>query len=244
MREVPAGLAFSGVFEDLLGDRIAGYLVRDQGAPFLADDGAFLADLDAANIQVLEGTRAAFLERVLAPGNAYVDPETLEIRTRPFDGGPTPREIVNFLSALVRVHDVAFWSQKRVRSTFVSDVIEAMVCHFKDRAAIQPNAPLDSRFADFPADAIIRPLKDGHVTAVFIAQTVDKLTEAMLLAQELRIRQDRSARVAAVIEDLKSFPQGRKAQRAINRIQGTVYYRGDETGALERLAEMAEIRAA
>ena len=30
--EVAAGLAFSGVFEDVLGDRIAGYVAQDQGA--------------------------------------------------------------------------------------------------------------------------------------------------------------------------------------------------------------------
>ena len=86
--EVPAGLAFSGVFEDALGDRIAGYLVQDQGAQYLSDDGAFLADLDAANVAVFDGARAAFLERVLTPANAFADPETFEIRTHAFEGSP------------------------------------------------------------------------------------------------------------------------------------------------------------
>ncbi len=243
--EVPAGLAFSGVFQDVIGDRIGGYLVRDQGASFLADDGAFLAGLEAANIPVMEGPRAAFLRRVLEPANAFVDEDTFEIRTPPFEGEPSPRAVVDFLSALVRARDVAFWSQERVRSTFVEDVIAAMKGHFAGKATIEANGTVDSRFTDFPADAIIRPLRQGYTTAVFIAQTIDKLTEAMLLAQELRIRQERGPRVAAVIDDNNKFPlQGRKTQRAINRIHTTVFYRGDESAALDRLGEAADLPAA
>ncbi len=243
--EVPAGLAFSGVFQDALGDRIAGYLVQDQGAPFLADDGAFLADLEASNVPVLDGPRAAFLERVLAPVQAFVDPETLEIRTHPFAHDPSPQTVVAFLTALVRARDVAYWTQERVHGTFVDDVIAAITDRFAGKATVEPNAALDNRFTDFPADAVIRPLKAGIPTAVFVAQTIDKLTEAMLLAQEIRIRGGRDARVAAVIEDSgKVSLQGRKAQRAINRIQGFVLYRGDEAGALDRLEEVADLSAA
>ena len=245
VREVPAGLAFSGVFKDALGDRIAGYLVQDQGAQYLSDDGAFLADLDAANVAVFDGARAAFLERVLTPANAFADPETFEIRTHAFEGEPPGSAVVEFLAALVRAHDVGFWSQERVRSSFVADVIAAMAHRFAGIATIDVNTFVDSRFADFPADAVIRPLHHGAVTAVFVAQTIDKLTEAMLLAQELRIRRESGTRVVAVIEDIKGFPlQGRKAQRAMNRIQGTVFYRGDEDGALDRLAEVAGLQAA
>ena len=185
------------------------------------------------------------MERVSTPANAFADPETFEIHTRPFDGEPSGREVVEFLAALVRAHDVGFWSQERIRSSFVADVIAAMALRFDGMAVIDVDASVDVRFSDFPADAVIRPLHHGHVTAVLIAQTIDKLTEAMLLAQELRIRQVRGTRVVAVIEDFKGFPlQGRKAQRAMNRIQGTVFYRGDEVVGLDRVAEVAELQAA
>jgi len=245
VHEVPAGLAFSGMFEDSLGDRITGFLVQDRGAPYLADDGSFVADLEASGVQVFEGARAMFLERVLGPAGAYVDPDTMEIRTNSLDRDPDPEVLINFLSALARVRDVSYWSQERVRSTFVEDAVRAMRDRFNGAATVVTDAAIDSRFADFPADAIIRPHGAGRVVAVFLVQTTDKLTEAMALAQELRLQKDNESRVAALVEDSNSIPmQSRKAQRAINRISAFAFYRGDENAALDRLAATAELRSA
>ena len=105
VQEVPAGLAISGMFFDEVGDKIGAYLVRDHEAAFLSDDGTFLAELDAAGIDVREGSRAQFLERVLTPAGAYVDLETLEIKTSGLDEEPSADRIIEFLSALARARE-------------------------------------------------------------------------------------------------------------------------------------------
>ena len=242
MTEIPAGLAFSAHFEDESSDRVGGYLIKDRGTPYFSDDGTFFADLEASGMIVDEGARAQFIERVLKPANAYLDPDTLEIKSAPLDQDPDPLHYVNFLSALVRVRDVAFWTQERVKSTFNEDVISTMRNRYADLAAVFVNEPVDDRLREFPADVVLRPREDGHVTAVFLAQSVEKLTEAMGLAQEIRIRRIPNVPVAVLIESGTSLVMtGQKVQRAINRIQGFAFYRDDEETALDRMLEVGAI---
>ena len=243
MQEVPAGLAISAMFEDDLGDRVGAYLIRDAETSFLADDGSFLAELDAMGIDVRVGSRAQFLERVLAPAGAFVDPETLEIRTPALEEDPSPGRVIEFLSALARVHDVKYWTQERVRSTFQEDATAALTKRFLGLATVHRNAVVDDRLSDFPADLVIRPQDAAHhnVIAVYLAQSLLKLDEALLLWHEARSHAMTRVRVAALVEDPATFPvQSRKAQRAFNRIDATAFYRQDEAAAVERVARVFE----
>lgn len=243
MQEVPAGLAISATFLDDLGDKIGAYLIRDHEAAFLSDDGAFLAELDAAGIDVRDGLRAQFLARVLAPAGAYVDPETLEIKTSAVDKEPSADRIIEFLSALARAHDVGFWTQERIRSTFIEDATSALTKRFLGQATVDSNAVVDERLAEFPADLVIRPQDATRfsVTAVFLAQTLQKLDDALLLWYEARGHNMKHLRVAALVEDLAVLPmQSRRAQRAFNRIDETAFYRQDEQAAVDRVARAFE----
>ena len=119
---IPAGLAFSGFFEDLNGDRLSGYLMEDEDGPYLSDDGTFLNELAASGVDVLRGSRAEFLKRILDDVDAFVDPNTLFIRTKTFTGTPSPEKIIKFLAALIRVQAVSFWTRERIESTFAEDM--------------------------------------------------------------------------------------------------------------------------
>jgi hypothetical protein len=243
VQEVPVGLAISAMFQDDIGDKVGAYLIRDAETFFLADDGSFLAELDASGVDVRTGTRVQFLERVLAPASAFVDPETLEIRTPALDQEPSPERIIEFLSALARVQDIKYWTQERVRSTFVEDATAALTKRFLGVATIHRNAAVDEQLLEFPADLVIRPQDPAHrgVTAVFLAQTLQKLDEALLLWLEARSHEMGHLRVAALVEDLSTFPvQSRKAQRTFNRIDATAFYRQDEVAAIERVARVFE----
>src|SRR5208282_4840447 len=81
---VATGYAISSMFEDNSGDRISFYLTpSDQGFQ-IEDDGGYIANLIARDIPINQGTRGQLLEAILSQSNAFVDPDTYEIRTPVF----------------------------------------------------------------------------------------------------------------------------------------------------------------
>jgi hypothetical protein len=241
---VPAGLAISGRFLDQSGDPITAYVVRDRGAPFLADRGDFLGELEARGVPVTEGTRSEFLERVLAPARAFVDPDTLEIRTPPLDQEPNADVILEFLVALVRAYDVGFWSRERVRSTFFDDVADAVSRELGDRADVRRDTAPSRNLSEFPADIMLFPRKKGKRLAVFLASSTSRVDEALLLWLAAKEQNDLELKVAAVIESAEAVPlSGRKVLRALNRIDAILNWRDDESAAITRLQKIAELPA-
>lgn len=240
VREVPAGLAVSAMFEGADGDRL-GCLVEKKDLGWrLSDDGAFLGDLEGYGVDVRKGGRADFLLRSLRPAGARVDPDTLQI-VADIDRQLTPADVLRFLTALSRSQDVAFWTKERIRSTFKEDATRALREALVDVAEIQSAAAVDPSLAEFPADLIIRPRggHEGRVTAVFLVQAIDALQEALLLALELRAQQRVDIRVAALVEDGSLNMGAAKAVRAVNRIDAVSFFRNDERAAVSKIARTA-----
>ena len=240
-REVPAGLAVSAMFEGADGDRL-GCLVEQFGSGWrISDDGAFLGDLTGYGVDVRKGNRAEFLARTLKPAAARVDPDTLQIVTD-LDEEPTPRAILDFLAAMSRAQDVSFWTKERVRSTFKEDATRALHDAIGEAAQIEGNVAVDMHLKDFVADLVIRPRGSGTggiTTAVFLVQMIDTLTEALVLAQELKLRQRTDVLVAALIEDGSINMGTYKARRAVNRIDAVSFFRDDERQAAYKVAKAA-----
>ena len=110
-------------------DRVGGYLIeRSWHALLFRTTRTFFADLETSGMIVdNESARAQLIERVLKPANAYLDPDTLEIKSAPLEQDPDPLHYVNFLSAFGSSNgQIAFWTQERVKSTFNEDVISTM----------------------------------------------------------------------------------------------------------------------
>lgn len=242
--EVPAGLAFSLPIRDEIGDRIGAYLMKDRGAPYLADDGMFLGELEARGIDPLRGSRREFLDRTLRSAGAYIDDETLEIRTHPMEDEPDVETVVRFLSALSTARAVQFWTREVVRSTFIEDATAEFRRQFENVAEVLPHAAAATSLTDFPADILLKPRGEGLLTAVYLVQNLERLTEALLLKQESRIRLPGQMRVTALVEDLDTLPRSHRAQRVINRIDGVTYYRADEAAAVEKIGQIAQLPAA
>lgn len=238
--EVPAGLAVSAMFRNATGDRVDCLVERGAQGWTLSDSGDFLGDLEASGVDIKTGNRAEFLARALSPAHAIIDEETLQITTR-MDGALDPRRVTEFLVALGRAQDLVFWTRERVRSTFRDDAIAAVKLALGGLATIELRAPVDLTLAEFPADLVIRPAATtaGETkTAVYFAQEVDHLTEAMALAQELRLLKRYDVRVAALIEEPKTLTSA-KAVRALNRIDNHSYYRHDEAQAVRKIIRTA-----
>lgn len=231
----------SALFEGADGDRL-GCLIEGEGSTWqLSDDGAFLSDLEGYGIDVRKGGRAEFLARALRPANARVNPDTLQI-TANVDHVLQPSDVLGFLVALSHAQNVTFWTKERVRSTFKEDATTALTEILGEAAVVEASVPVDSRLAEFPADLVIRPRgfgEGGAVTAVFLVQAMDALTDALVLSLELRAMQRRDVRVAALIEDGSLNMGSPRATRAVNRIDTVSFFRNDEREAAFKVARLA-----
>jgi hypothetical protein len=170
VREVPAGLAISAMFEGADGDRLGCLAEKQEFGWRLSDDGAFLGDLEGYGVDIRKGGRADFLARNLRSAGAHVDPDTLQIVAN-VDRALAPGDILKFLAALSRSQDVVFWTKERVRSTFKEDATRALTRALGETADLQSAVAIDPTLAEFPADLVIRPRGVGHgglVTAVFL----------------------------------------------------------------------------
>lgn len=243
---IPAGLAFSGFFEDLNGDRLSGYLIEDEDDPYLSDDGTFLNELAASGVDVLGGSRAEFLKRILDDVDAFVDPDTLFIRTKTFTSTPSPEKIIKFLAALVRAQDVSFWTRERIKSTFTEDLLSDLNKRFGKVATVERNGILDKDFSDFPVDILISPKQEGgKKVAVFSVLNVDRLNEAVMLWMEMKLKNYKDATIIPITDTGEQFSfANKKVSRALNRLGIFFVYKGDESEVLEKIGEAANLPAA
>jgi hypothetical protein len=248
VKALPSGIAVTTTFRDAVNDPISCFIENDGEGWYIADDGHFLPDTIARGIDVERGSRKDFLDRILSPVGARCDLRTLEIRTYTMPIVPQAGDILQFITALVRVRDVTFWSRERVRSTFKDDAYQALRERFAERADILRSSPIDSSMQEFPADVVVLPKqKDGRrhtATAVFLVQVLDTMNDALMLWMEARDQNRSDIRVTALVEDGSFNLSSNKAQRAFNRIDATANFRGDEKAAIDRIERVALLEAA
>ncbi len=230
---VPSGYAVSSAFTDSSGDRITFYIAETDDGFHIEDDGDYLATLVARDIQITTGARAEMLDAILSEGLAFWDRETFEIRTESFAREAIPDRAISFLSALIRVRDLALVTRERVKSAFREDFIAAVSRRFGDDIEIEENQAPANDLAEFPADLVIKPKQGGRPGAIYLVNSNDKLNEALLAWKE---REEVSSDVAmiAVIEDSDLKQLSRKRfQRAQNRRLPMPMFRGDEDATVK-----------
>jgi Domain of unknown function DUF1828 len=233
---VSTGYAISSVFEDNSGDRISFYLTPSDEGFQIEDDGSYIAHLIARDIPIDQGTRGQLLEAILSQSDAFVDPDTFEIRTPVFPESEVPRRVVDFLSSMIRVRDLELITREVVRSTFREDAINAMTLALGHAAELNEDESISKEFSDFPADLIIRPLPSAPKSkagAVYFVTATDKLNEALLLKMESeRLHRDDFEVIALVEEPEMRLINRKKFQRAQNRALAMPIFREDEDGAM------------
>lgn len=230
----------SGIVRDQ-GDRIGFEVVRGDNGYHLCDDGAFLADLEASGLNFATGGRQQFLDGVLRTGDAFWDRDSLQIRTETYEGEPDAGRLIRFLTALIRAHDVRFWTKERIESTFKHDASAALMKSLKNVANVNEKSAIDEGLGDFPADLVIRPSSGGTNTAVYLVDTNDGLNEALTLWQEARLHNRGDVKVIAIVDDEKSGQlQRRKLRRMENRIDATTFWDpSDQKAVIERVCRVA-----
>jgi hypothetical protein len=239
---VPCGFAVSAFVTDDNNDRIGFYVIEDADGVHLEDDGSYLPTLMAQGIDIHKGVRADFIKSILSRNNSYWDTDTLEIKSEPFCEADFYNIAPRFLSTLQRVRDVEFWTKERVKNTFSEDFFTALVERIGSAANISQDDIIDADFKDFPCDIAIRPNNGKGLTAVYLATSDDKLSEALLLKMEIREKKRFDISVVAVIEDLKKV-SSKKFQRNQNRDIIMPLYRNDEKEAVEKVVRVTGIAA-
>lgn len=240
---VPAGYAVSTSFADSSGDRISFYICETPDGFELEDDGSYLADLVARDINIESGFRGDLLKAILDEGNAFWDADTFEIKTGSISQKDLANRAILFLSSLIRVRDLAHVTKDRVRSAFREDFINAVTRRFGSKLNIEENTAPANDLSEFPADLVLRT-EDGETGAVYLVTTNDKLNEALLAWQE-REKRDSPVAMMAVLEDMdmKNISK-RRFQRAQNRRLPMPVFRGDEDGTLDFIVSAMQENAA
>lgn len=248
VRTLSTGVAITTTFRDAVSDPISCFIEKEDDGWYLVDDGHFLSDLVARGIDVESGSRKDFLDRVLTPVEARCDLHAMEIRGQTKPGIPSSGDILQFITALVRVRDVTFWSRERVRSTFKDDAYHALRERFATNAEIFRSSPVDDSMREFPADVVIKlGMRNGKhmpTTAVFLVQGLEAMSDALMLWMEARAQHRSDIRVAALVEDGSFNLNSPKAKRVFNRIDATAIFRGDEEAAINRIERVAMLVAA
>lgn len=241
VRVVPSGLAVRSPFTDGSGDPLTFY-VRETGEGFeLEDDGDYLPHLIASGIDIESGQRRQLLESVLSASGAYLDTDTLEIRSQPTTDLASAS--IGFLSALMRIRDLELLTKDAVRSTFRDDAIESIELSLWQEYEVRTNAPVGPQFPENLADVVLIPKTDGgRRVAVFLVNNSTAFVEAELLHSEIQKEHmgDRYAS-AALIEDFGKVTVigQRRFLRAHNRGLHTSFFRGDEEAAMTALSRVS-----
>lgn len=234
---VPSGYAVSTAFADASGDKITFYLSQGEDGWRAEDDGEYLSGLVARDIPFDQGPRSKVLDAILQEAGAYWDRDTFEIKTEAFSEEDVSRRSIDFLSALIRVRDIALWSRDRVRSAFREDVLAEINARLSNRVDVEENAAPRSDLKDFPADLLLRSRSSGQVASVYLVSNSDKLNEALLAFREFG-QQDPAISVIALLEDAEFRNISRhKYQRAQNRSLPMALFRGDEKAAIDRIGQ-------
>jgi len=236
---VPAGLVVRTGFMTRDGDAVGFYVTRhpaDSQLWRVEDSGLVIPMLEAAGVNLDSGARAIALHRLLMEYGAAFDDEAMELHSEYVSEADLPSEAMRFVALLLRVQDLELLNTETVASTFREDVVADLDRLIAKRATIQYRATPHRLLKDFEADALIQ--KGGTTLALYFATTDERVNEAVILWMESK---ERSAglKVALMLEREKP-PQinNRSLRRAMNRLDATTVYRGDEIGSMSRVASL------
>ena len=120
MTPVPVGWAISGLFEDSSGDPICFYMIETTDGIAFEDDGDFLAEMVARDIDIEQGRCGEFLSSVLSSADADWDKETFQIKSkRAYTGHDLSIAALKFLFALVRVRDIGLFAHEMTQNPYL-----------------------------------------------------------------------------------------------------------------------------
>lgn len=235
---VPAGLAVSTAFKRDDGDRIAFYVIEDDGGfCHLEDDGATIPLLEGAGVDFETDTRRKALDTLLGGIDAYFDIDEATIKTITFPKGELPRRALDFVGVMIRMNDFLLLTQEKVSSTFRDDAANAIRAEIGGRAIIREGEAINSRLSEVRPDMIVEA-QDRAPVAVFFGNTPGRVHDAIFLHQTATYEVKQNISVVALLEQDNSVPVELR-RRATNRLTTVPVFRQDEDAAVARIVREA-----
>lgn len=240
VRTVPAGLAVSTAFRRGDGDAITFYVVRNKQMPgfaHLEDDGENIPYLSAAGVDFDTQTRIKALNELMSEHGAEFDEDESIIRTDDVPERELPRAALRFVALLVRLPDFLLLTEEHTQSAFREDAAKRIREAVGDRAQIKEEEPVSPHLAEVTPDLVITA--DGRdPVAVFLAQTPQKVNDAIFLQMAALYEASEALSVIALLEVEASANKALR-QRAANRLAAVPIFRGDEDSAVQRIVREA-----
>lgn len=241
--DVPAGFAVRTGFLLRDGDAIGFYITRhpkNESLFRVEDSGLVIPMLEAAGVNLESGQRSVAFQRLLSEYQASFDSESLELHSEYVIQEDLPAEALRFVALLLRVQDLELLTSESVENTFRDDVRADIERLFEGKAAVEFSVPPHKDLDEFEADAVIRAPNEKTL-AVYFATGDARVNEAVLLWMENRHVQA-NVQVALLLEREKPAQISNKSlRRAMNRLDATPVYRGDEKAAMERIGRLAGV---
>ena len=170
------------------------YVVHDDdGLWHIEDDGTVLPDAMAAGLDIESGVRESLLRGILASEGAEYDLETFQIRTPPLSEAEISDAAMRFVSALIRMQDLALLSKENVKASFAEDVARAL----RERKSDNYEIVMNDKHDTLSPDILIRKVGYGfNQLRVYAASSDVRILEAMISYKSANV--DDSPMVAVV----------------------------------------------
>ncbi|PVX28944.1 DUF1828 domain-containing protein [Sphingomonas pokkalii] len=240
VRELPFGVAVSTGFAFPDGDRIGFYVKREASGLFeIQDSGLVFPNLEASGLDLSNKSRAEAFADLQAEYGVTLDEDDREFRLSRIAENELPSASLRFISFMLRVNDLLLLSEDRVASTFRLDVQRMLTEQIGDRAVILEGAPISPDLSDFVPDFVVRHGEKPPV-AVFLGTSDARILEALYVQMRAEHEEHLDVQILALLEREKSIT-AKVRQQATNRLSGVLHFRGDEAGAIGRVAKIAGV---
>lgn len=244
VRAVPLGYAIRSPFDWFSGDRLVFYVRRENDRVRFEDDGATVAELEAAGVDFETETRLEALNALLKSHNVFFDRDTVTFHTSWRSEDDLGRHVVPFLSFLNRLQDLQLLNREIVRSTFKEDLFSALQDRLSTEAALEKDSSPTPSLRDHRADVVVRH-KSGRIAAIFAVSSEQKALEAILLSKEVELQKIDNVVPFLIYEEQNSPRINRRTHsRALNSDLNLAVWGEEHSAAVEKVARHLAIQAA
>ncbi len=235
LSEFDGGYAIGTPYSNRAGDKIGIYALEKEPNIFrLVDNALTIAFLEADGMTLDNPSRRKALDGLLQEYGAEYDEETGEIFIDGIKWIELARYVLSFSALLLRINDLAWLSQEKVRNTFKDDARVRIRNALEDVASIREDEPVSEALREVTPDMVITA-KGRDPVAVFIATDDLRVWQAM----HLRLIADYEAKtpvlVVAMLERDGVITSRVRAQ-ADNRLDAIPKFEVEPEAAVQRVA--------
>lgn len=233
VRKVPAGLAVSTSFVDSHGDRVGLFVVREEGASLVREDGTLLGWLEAGGFNRKAPSRAKALQELMGEYGVDLDEDGRTFGILVPSDSAVPAAALRFVAFLLRAKDLTLLVEHRVASTFREDAERVLREVIGASATLEERVPLSADLAEFPPDYLVRFPRGAHV-GVFLGTTDARVLEALFVHMRV-MHETHDPVMISVLMERGGVITPRVHQQAVNRLSAVAEFRGDELAAVRRV---------